>query len=74
MHHTPNQNLKIVAAITGDEPRKSADDTEKHVLSGMAANTSIDLTGERMAGSAIRALAKSLEDNAVTINSEDGSS
>lgn len=74
MSDTPNQTFKIVAAITGYQLRKSADGTEKYVLSGMASNTNIDLTGERMADSALQAMVKSLESNAVTINNEHGSS
>lgn len=72
MSDTPNQNFKIVAAITGYTLRKSADGTEKYVLSGMASNANIDLTGERMADTALAAMAKSLEANAVTINNEHG--
>jgi phage head maturation protease len=72
MSDTPNQNFKIVAAITGYTLRKSADGTEKYVLSGMASNTNIDLTGERMADSALKAMAKSLETSSVTINNEHG--
>jgi phage head maturation protease len=74
MHNTPNQNFKIVAAITGYTLRKSADGTEKYVLSGMASNTNIDLTGERMADTALSAMCKSLESSSVTINNEHGSS
>jgi phage head maturation protease len=74
MSDTPNQNFKIVAAITGYTLRKSADGTDKYVLSGMASNANIDLTGERMADTALAAMAKSLEANAVTINNEHGSS
>ncbi|CAN5658800.1 hypothetical protein BH23CHL4_BH23CHL4_25220 [soil metagenome] len=70
MSDTPNQNFKIVAAITGYTLRKSADGTDKYVLSGMASNANIDLTGERMADTALTAMAKSLEVNAVTINNE----
>jgi phage head maturation protease len=73
MSDTPNQNFKIVAAITGYTLRKSADGTDKYVLSGMASNANIDLTGERMADTALTAMAKSLEVNAVTINNEHGS-
>ena len=72
MSDTPNQNFKIVAAITGYTLRKSADGTEKYVLSGMASNANIYLTGERMADTALAAMAKSLEANAVTINNEHG--
>jgi hypothetical protein len=53
MSDTPNQTFKIVAAITGYILRKSADGTEKHVLSSMASDTNIDLTAERMADSAL---------------------
>ena len=74
MSDSPNQTLKIVAAITGYTLRKSADGTEKYVLSGMASNTNIDLTGERMADSALTAMVKSLESTAVTINNEHGNS
>src|SRR5680860_1628798 len=74
MSDNTNQNFKIVAAITGYQLRKSADGTEKYVLSGMASNTNIDLTGERMADSALSAMVKSLESTAVTINNEHGNS
>ena len=77
MSGSPNQKFKIVAAITGYELRKIADGTDKYVLSGMASNTNItniDLTGERMADSALQAMIKSLETNAVTIKNEHGSS
>ncbi len=72
MSDTPNQNFKIVAAITGYTLRKDASGVEKYVLSGMASNANIDLTGERMADTALAAMAKSLEANAVTINNEHG--
>ncbi len=72
MSDTPNQNFKIVAAITGYSLRKDASGVEKYVLSGMASNANIDLTGERMADTALAAMAKSLEANAVTINNEHG--
>lgn len=73
MTNTENQQFKIVAAITKHYIRKSADGTEKYVLEGMASNTKIDQTGERMADSAIEAMAKSLETNTVYLNNEHGS-
>jgi phage head maturation protease len=72
MSDTTNQQFKIVAAITGYTLRKSADGTENYVLSGMASNANIDLTGERMADTALAAMARRLEANAVTINNEHG--
>lgn len=74
MHGKPSPPSKITAAITGYAIRKSAGGTERYVLPGMASNTNIGLTGERMAENIIWAMAKSLQGNAVTINYEHGSS
>jgi len=70
MSQSSNPQFKLVVPITGYTIRKSADGTEKYVLTGMASNTNIDLTGERMAKSAIVAMERSLETGAVTINNE----
>ncbi|HEV2127098.1 MAG TPA: hypothetical protein VGR22_00590 [Thermomicrobiales bacterium] len=74
MSNATNQNVTIVAAVPGCELRRSAGGSEKYVLSDMASNISIDLTGERMADSTLQAMVKSLGDNAVTINNEHSSS
>lgn len=73
MSQPSNPQFKLVVPITGYTIRKSADGTEKYVLTGMASNTNIDLTGERMAKSAIVAMERSLETGAVTINNEHSS-
>jgi hypothetical protein len=72
MSETANPQFKLVVPITGYTIRKTADGTEKYVLSGLASNTNIDFHGERMAKSAIAAMAKSLETNPVMLNNEHG--
>ncbi len=70
MHDTPNQKFRITVPITGYTLRKNADGTEKYVITGMASNTDLDLTGEQMAESAIQSMAKSLETHSVVFKSE----
>lgn len=65
-----NQQFTIVAKLTGYTLRKDANGVEKVVLQGLASNTRMDLTGERMADTAIDAMAKSLEANPVMLNNE----
>ncbi|MDP9353973.1 MAG: HK97 family phage prohead protease [Chloroflexota bacterium] len=73
MSNTVTNTFKITVPITGYTLRKSADGTEKYVITGMASNTHLDLTGERMADTAIDAMVKSLEIKRITLNNEHGS-
>ncbi|MDP9469072.1 MAG: HK97 family phage prohead protease [Chloroflexota bacterium] len=73
MSNTVTNTFKITVPITGYTLRKSADGTEKYVITGMASNTHLDLTGERMADTAIDAMVKSLEVKRITLNNEHGS-
>lgn len=73
MPESTNPQFNLVVPITGYTIRKDAKGVEKYVLTGLASNTDIDLTGERMAKSAITAMAKSLETNKVYLNNEHGS-
>ncbi|MDP9368289.1 MAG: HK97 family phage prohead protease [Chloroflexota bacterium] len=73
MPDTVANKFKITVPITGYTLRKSADGTEKYVITGMASNTHLDLTGERMAETAIAAMVKSLELKRITLNNEHGS-
>lgn len=65
-----NQQFNVVAKIVGYTTRKDANGVEKVVLSGLASNTDMDLSGERMADTAIEAMAKSLIGNKVALNNE----
>jgi len=65
-----NNHFKITVPITKCYLRKTADGQEKYVVEGMASGTDLDLTGERMAESAIKSMAKSLETHPVLFKSE----
>jgi phage head maturation protease len=65
-----NKTFKITVPITKCYLRKADDGTEKYVVEGMASNANLDLTGERMAETAITAMAKSLETHKVYLNNE----
>lgn len=73
MPDTTNPQFKLVVPITGYTIRKDANGVEKYVVTGLASNTNLDLTGERMADSAITAMVKSIETNRITLNNEHGS-
>lgn len=73
MPDTTNPQFKLVVPITGYTIRKDANGVEKYVVTGLASNTSLDLTGERMADSAINAMIKSIETNRIYLNNEHGS-
>lgn len=70
MSTTTNHKFKITVPITRCYLRKSDDGVEKYVVEGMASNTNLDLTGERMAETAIASMAKSLESHQVIFKSE----
>lgn len=70
MSTTTNQKFKITVPITRCYLRKSADGTQKYVIEGMASNADLDLTGERMAESAILSMAKSVQTHPVLFKSE----
>jgi phage head maturation protease len=72
MPQTNNQKFKITVPITRCYLRKTADGVEKYVVEGMASNTDLDLTGERMAETAIKSMAKSLETHPVIFKNEHG--
>ena len=72
MSDTTNKHFKITVPITRCYLRKAADGTDKYVVEGMASNTNMDLTGERMAESAIEAMSKSLATHAVVFKNEHG--
>ena len=65
-----NQHFKITVPITRCYLRKTADGVEKYLVEGMASNTHLDLTGERMAESAIKSMAQSLQSHPVLFKSE----
>lgn len=69
---TTNQKFKITVPITRCYRRKNADGVERYVVEGMASNTNFDLTGERMAASAITSMEKSLETHPVLFKNEHG--
>jgi len=73
MAETTNPQFKLIVPITGYTIRKDAKGVEKYVLTGLASNTNLDLTGERMADSAITAMEKSIETNKIYLNNEHGS-
>lgn len=72
MPQTTNHKFKITVPITRCYLRKSADGVEKYVVEGMASNTDLDLTGERMADTAIASMAKSLGSHPVLFKNEHG--
>lgn len=72
MSETTAQKFKITVPITKCYLRKTADGVEKYVVEGKASGTDLDLTGERMADSAIKSMAKSLESHDVLFKSEHG--
>lgn len=72
MSEPTNKHFKITVPITRCYLRKAADGTDRYVVEGMASNTNMDLTGERMAESAIEAMSKSLATHAVIFKNEHG--
>lgn len=72
MPQATNHKFKITVPITRCYLRKSADGVEKYVVEGMASNTDLDLTGERMADTAIQSMAKSLQSHPVLFKNEHG--
>ena len=72
MSSTTAQKFKITVPITKCYLRKTADGIEKYVIEGMASNTNLDLTGERMAETAIKSMASSLESHPVIFKNEHG--
>jgi phage head maturation protease len=73
MPETTTPQFKLTVPITGYTIRKDASGVDKYVLTGMASNTKVDLTGERMAKTAITAMMKSIETSPVMLNNEHGS-
>lgn len=72
MSDTPNQTFKITVPITKCYKRTTADGVQKYVIEGMASNTNLDLTGERMADTAIKSMASSLATHPVVFKNEHG--
>lgn len=72
MPATTNQTFKITVPITKCYKRTTADGVEKYVIEGMASNTDLDLTGERMADTAIKSMATSLSTHPVVFKNEHG--
>lgn len=65
-----SKDFRIIAPITKCYVRRADDGTEKYVVEGLASTTDLDLTGERMAETAITSMAKSIESHPIYLNSE----
>jgi hypothetical protein len=72
MSNNTNQTFKITVPITKGYLRKTADGVQKYVIEGMAPNTDLDLTRERMADTAIKSTASSLTTHPAVLKSEYG--
>lgn len=70
MSQTINRSFSILANITKCYLITKDDGTERYIIEGLASGTDIDLTGERMAESAIDSMVASKDTHKIHLNNE----